>query len=44
VDLAGLLRWQTSQYVFQVSMRFMAVQLGGLDQAHEVGGALAAAQ
>ena len=41
MDLAGLLRRQPSQDVVQIGMRFMAVQLGGLHQAHDVGGALA---
>ncbi len=44
MDLAGLLRRQPFQHVFQVGMRLMAVQLGALNQAHDGGGALATAQ
>lgn len=44
MDLAGLVRRQPFQHVFQVGMRLMAVQLGGLDQAHDGSGALATAQ
>ena len=44
MDLASLLRRQPSEYVFLAGMGFMAVQLVTLDQAYDIGGALAAAQ
>ncbi len=44
MDLAGLMRRQSSQHVFQASMWLLFVQLGALNQAHDIGGTLAASQ
>ena len=40
MELTGFLCRQPFQHVIQVGVWLMAVQLGGLDQAHDVGGAL----
>jgi hypothetical protein len=44
VDRAGSMRWQAHQYVFEVGVRIMAIELGGLDQTHDGGSALACHQ
>ena len=43
-EAAGALSRQSLEHVFKVSIRIVAVELGGLDQAHDHGGALAGAQ
>ena len=38
------LSWQARQDVFQIEERIVAVERGGLDQAHDGGGPFAGAQ
>ena len=40
-DSAVRVRGQSREYIAQVGMRIVAVGFGGLDQGHDVGGALA---
>lgn len=43
VELADRLGRQPFRHALQVAVGLMAIQLGALDQAHDVGGALATA-
>ena len=43
-DFAVWVCWQASQNILQVSEGFVAVEFGGLDEAHDGGGAFSSAQ
>lgn len=39
-DIVRFVRRQTRKHVFQIGMRVVPIELGGLNQAHDRGGAL----
>jgi hypothetical protein len=44
IEIAHRLCWQTFKYIFEISVRIVTIQFGGLDQTHHHSGALAGTQ
>ena len=40
LESTGRLRRQSLKHVLEIAIRIMSIELGGLDEAHDVGGAL----